>query len=68
MRQQGYRAVFCFVVLHSNIQHISIAEHIDIIYALLLEKALEIGIEVICYKTIISTQTIQICHSLPFIR
>lgn len=66
IKQQGYRAVLFFVVLHSGINCVSAARHIDKIYALLLNKALETGLEVICYKATISTSNIVIYNSLLF--
>lgn len=66
IKQQGYRAVLFFVVLHSGIKYVSAAKHIDKIYASLLDKAMKTGLEVICYSATISTNSISIYNSLPF--
>lgn len=49
MKQQGYRSVLLFAVLHSGIKHVQPADFIDKKYAMLFEQAKEQGVEVICY-------------------
>jgi sugar fermentation stimulation protein A len=49
MKQQGYRSVLLFAVLHSGIKHVQPADFIDKKYAMLFEQAKEKGVEVICY-------------------
>lgn len=49
MKQQGFRSVLLFAVLHSGIKRVQAADFIDKKYALLLEQAKEAGVEVICY-------------------
>tara|TARA_R110001592_G_scaffold197056_2_gene444930 strand:- start:2345 stop:3040 length:696 start_codon:yes stop_codon:yes gene_type:complete len=49
MKQQGYRSVLLFAVLHSGIKSVQPADFIDKKYADLFTKAKEAGVEVICY-------------------
>ena len=50
MKQQGHRAILLFAVLHSGIESVMAAQHIDAKYAELLSQAKEQGVEVIAYK------------------
>jgi len=50
MVQQGHRAVLLFAVLHSGINKVSAAKHIDKKYAELLIKAQTAGVEILVYK------------------
>jgi len=52
MAQQGHRAVLFFAVLHSGINRVSAAKHIDEKYAALLIQAQEVGVEILVYKAI----------------
>lgn len=47
---QGHRAVLLFAVLHSGINDVKPAEHIDINYTKLLREASQQGVEIIAYK------------------
>lgn len=46
----GKRAILLFAVLHSGINEVSAAAHIDPEYAQLLEQAKEAGVEIYAYK------------------
>ena len=50
MVQQGHRAILLFTVLHSGIDKVSVAKHIDKKYAELLMQAQESGVEILVYK------------------
>lgn len=50
MVQQGHRAVLLFAVLHSGINKVSAAKHIDKKYAELLIQAQAAGVEILVYK------------------
>ena len=50
MVAQGHRAVLLFAILHSGINAISAASHIDPTYAKLLMEAKAAGVEIIAYK------------------
>ena len=49
MKQQGYRSVLLFAVLHSAIKSVQPADFIDKKYADLFAQAKQAGVEVICY-------------------
>jgi sugar fermentation stimulation protein A len=48
MKQQGYRSVLVFAVLHTGITSVQPASHIDKKYAALFEQAKQQGVEVLC--------------------
>jgi len=50
MAQQGHQAVLLFAVLHSGINKVSVANHIDKKYASLLRQAQEEGVKILVYK------------------
>lgn len=64
--KEGKRAILLFVALHSGIHVASAAAHIDKKYALLLEEAINNGVEVICYQADISVQQIRLGKKLSF--
>ncbi|MBA0037205.1 DNA/RNA nuclease SfsA [Pantoea sp. BIGb0393] len=51
---EGHRAVLLFAVLHTGIEDVSPARHIDVQYAELLEQAQRCGVEVLAYQAQIS--------------
>lgn len=54
--EEGERAVLFFAVLHSGIEDVSPARHIDAQYAELLAQAKRSGVEVLCYKARLSPE------------
>lgn len=46
----GHRAILLFAVLHSGINSVKAADHVDPVYAQLLEEACEHGVEILAYK------------------
>ncbi len=72
MKQQGHRAVLLFAVLHSGINSVKPAHHIDAKYAELLKDASQKGVEVIAYQaefthknsvfTVLLSKTLQVKH------
>ncbi|MFD1804054.1 DNA/RNA nuclease SfsA [Mixta tenebrionis] len=52
--QRGERAVMLFTVLHSGIEEVSPARHIDARYAEQLAQAQQSGVEILCYRAEIS--------------
>ncbi|WP_455817699.1 DNA/RNA nuclease SfsA [Pseudomonas cerasi] len=54
----GHRAVLLFTVLHSGIEDVSPARHIDARYAELLAQAQQSGVELLCYKAQLSPEGI----------
>jgi len=71
MAAQGHRAVLLFAVLHSGINDIAAASHIDPVYAKLLTEAHLAGVEIIAYKATFSLKLgeidINIVEKIPFI-
>lgn len=67
MVESGNRAVLLFTVLHSGIEKVSAAHHIDAKYSLLLTQAQDAGVEVLCYKAELSNTQIQLKQSVEFI-
>ncbi|GAB7218414.1 DNA/RNA nuclease SfsA [Vibrio comitans] len=64
--KSGQRAVLLFIVLHSGIEKISPATHIDEHYSTLLKQAQKSGVEVLCYNTDLSVDQMKISRKLPF--
>jgi len=62
--QSGQRAVLFFAVLHSGIEEVTPASHIDARYAELLVQAREYGVELLCYKAQLSPSGITLEHPL----
>ena len=71
MVAQGHRAVLLFAVLHSGINAISAASHIDPTYAKLLKEARLAGVEIIAYKAGFSLKlgelNFKLVEKIPFI-
>jgi sugar fermentation stimulation protein A len=71
MVELGHRAVLFFAVLHSGINDISAASHIDPTYASLLKEARISGVEIIAYKASFSLNLgeleFNLCEKIPFI-
>jgi sugar fermentation stimulation protein A len=66
MAQSGSRAVLLFTVLHSGIEKVSPATHIDANYSHLLKQAQEQGVEVLCYKAELSNHEIKLVKAIDF--
>ncbi|WP_431022108.1 DNA/RNA nuclease SfsA [Erwinia rhapontici] len=62
--QSGHRAVLFFAVLHSGIEDVSPARHIDVRYAELLAQAQQSGVELLCYKAQLSPEGINLHSTL----
>lgn len=58
MKQQGHRAVLLFAILHTGIETVQAAKHIDPLYAEMFDNAIKAGVEVITYKPVICFKTI----------
>lgn len=57
LTKEGKRAVLLFCILHSGIESVKPAKHIDAKYAELFEQAKEAGVEVLVYKPELTTST-----------
>lgn len=64
--KRGERAVLLFAILHSGIEKVSPAHHIDAKYSLLLKQAIDSGVEVLCYKAQFSNHEIKLTAAIPF--
>jgi sugar fermentation stimulation protein A len=64
--RNGRRAVLLFTVLHSGIEKLSPALHIDASYSRLLKHAQEEGIEVLCYKAALSDKGMELKSAVEF--
>ena len=58
IKSQGNRAVLVFCVMHTGIQTVSPAEHIDCVYARTLKEAREAGVEILAVGCDISDRGI----------
>lgn len=67
MKQQGHRAVLFFLIQHTGIKSVAPADHIDANYAIEIKKALAAGVEILCYRTNISSEQIVIDKTIPFV-
>ncbi len=65
--RNGSRAVLLFAVLHSGIEKVSPALHIDAKYSQLLKEAQEFGVEVLCYKADITPNGISLKNPVNWI-
>lgn len=61
---EGHRAVLMFAVMHSGIEDVSPARHIDGRYAALLVQAQQQGVEVLAYKASLSHLGMQLKSSV----
>jgi sugar fermentation stimulation protein A len=71
MKAQGHRAVLLFAVLHSGINNMMVASHVDPAYAQLLNEASQAGVEIIVYKAAFSLNSnqlnVNLCEKIAFI-
>jgi sugar fermentation stimulation protein A len=67
MVAEGRRAVLFFAVLHSGIQEVAAARHIDPRYAGLLTEAQNQGVEVISYGAQLSPAGIALMQPIPLV-
>jgi sugar fermentation stimulation protein A len=65
IRNDGNRAVLCYCVQHSGITSVSPADHIDSLYGELLREAMDEGVEVIAYGTLITPGEVVVTGPLP---
>lgn len=66
MVQNGDRAVLLFTVLHTGINSVKVAAHIDKNYADLLQQAIKAGVEVLVYKADIDPNHISLAQKMDF--
>ncbi|MBP0603354.1 MULTISPECIES: DNA/RNA nuclease SfsA [Aeromonas] len=66
MKAAGHRAVLLFMVLHSGIERMRPAAHIDPLYSQLIEQAMAAGVEILCYRPHVGVQGIVAQDFIPF--
>ncbi|SJN54053.1 DNA/RNA nuclease SfsA [Vibrio ruber] len=65
--RNGKRAILLFTVLHSGIENVSAALHIDATYSHLLEEAQKEGVEVLCYKAELSKYEMKLVSKIEWL-
>lgn len=63
--ENGERAVLLFAVLHSAIEQVSVARHIDPRYAMLLSEAQQKGVEIVAWKAALTAEKMQLTVPVP---
>ncbi len=66
MKAAGQRAVLLFMVLHSGIERMAAAAHIDPHYSLLIEQARQAGVEILCYRPHVGVRGMVAQGFIPF--
>lgn len=70
LAKKGKRAVLLFAVLHSGINSVKAADHVDPLYGQLLTAAIKAGVEVLAYKANFTpgdkVTEISLCQPLDF--
>ncbi len=64
--ESGKRAVLLFAVMHTGINSVQAAKHIDNKYAELIELASQSGVEILAYQATITKQQLLLANKLPF--
>lgn len=64
MRQDGARAVLCFVVMHNGIESVRPADHIDPLYGETLREAQRAGVEIIACRALVGVENIAVTSML----
>lgn len=67
MVKQGHRAVLFFCVSHTGIERVQPASYIDPKYAETLKEVVDLGVEVIAYKTLITEKEIKLGQKVDVI-
>ncbi len=66
LKNEGHRSILVFVVMHTGIKSVRAALEIDNEYALQLERAMAIGVEVFAYGATITKEGMELTATLPF--
>ncbi len=64
--RSGDRAVLFFAILHSGIENVSTAHHIDPDYHKLIQQAERAGVEIICYKAVLNQNELYLDSCIKF--
>ncbi|WP_075182153.1 DNA/RNA nuclease SfsA [Pantoea sp. 1.19] len=65
--RDGHRAVLLFVVMHTGIEDVSPARHIDAAYAELLVQAQRSGVELLAYRATLSPAGMNLCEPIALV-
>ncbi len=65
--EKGHRATLFFMVMHTGINQLKIAQHIDPAYADLIQQAVLKGVELLAYKASISLKDIALDHRIEIL-
>lgn len=60
----GHRAVLCCFIFNQGVKTISLSKQYDLEYAGLLERALDLGVEFVCYGTKITAEGIAVTSGI----
>lgn len=66
--ESGKRAILFFAILHSGIENVSAAHHIDPDYFSLIREAERAGVEILCYKAVLTQEELYLGHCIKFNR
>ncbi|KGJ99212.1 DNA/RNA nuclease SfsA [Thalassotalea sp. ND16A] len=64
--QTGQRAILLFAVLHTGIESVRAAKHIDPVYAQLIIEAQDAGVEILAYKANFTSKSIELVEKIHF--
>ncbi|GAL06548.1 sugar/maltose fermentation stimulation protein homolog [Photobacterium aphoticum] len=64
--QSGKRAILFFAILHSGIEKVSVAHHIDPDYFSLIQQAERAGVEILCYKAVLHPNELYLEDCIKF--
>ncbi|MGF1685906.1 DNA/RNA nuclease SfsA [Photobacterium japonica] len=64
--QSGKRAILFFAILHSGIENVSAAHHIDPDYFSLIQQAERAGVEILCYKAVLHPNELYLEDCIKF--
>ena len=65
MAAQGHRAVMFYLVQRTDCARFKLARDIDPVYAAAFKRALDAGVEALCYSTIVSPEEVTLVTQLP---
>lgn len=66
MVKEGHRAVMVFLVQRADAKEVKVARDIDPNYGAALDRAVENGVEILCYSCKLTPNSIEVVKSVPF--
>lgn len=64
--KEGKRAALVYLIQRDDVEHIKVARDIDPNYAMQMDKACDIGIEILAYSCKLTHQSIKAVNSIPY--